>query len=160
MIKQAVIDSNILVALVDKQDKWHVRAQAIFTSLEIEAISIIYFDCVLNETISVLGRRVEEQKRPEQFPMLLDELLRRVSIDKITWVSPEIRRLYLDIIELIRQHSGVLNFHDALIALICRESGINTIISFDQDFSRITWLKTIKQTDDVKTAFPIAEEET
>ena len=92
--------------------------------------------------------------------MLLDELLRRVSIDKITWVSPEIRRLYLDIIELIRQHSGVLNFHDALIALICRESGINTIISFDQDFSRITWLKTIKQTDDVKTAFPIAEEET
>lgn len=32
---------------------------------------------------------------------------------------------------------------DAIIALTCRYYGINTILTFDEDFKRIPWLKTI-----------------
>ena len=30
---------------------------------------------------------------------------------------------------------------DAIIALTCRHYGISTILSFDEDFKRISWLK-------------------
>lgn len=37
-------------------------------------------------------------------------------------------------------HSQALNFHDALIALACREREIPVIASFDPDFDLIPWL--------------------
>ena len=39
MLKQTVIDSNVLVALVDRRDKWHEKARTIFTVLEREEIN-------------------------------------------------------------------------------------------------------------------------
>ena len=99
MMKQAVIDSNVLVAIVDSRDNWHGKAQTLLNSLEAEEVSVIYFDCVLNETISVLARRAEEQKRSEQFSILLDTLLKQVPIDEITWISSEIQRLYRETVE-------------------------------------------------------------
>jgi predicted nucleic acid-binding protein len=41
---------------------------------------------------------------------------------------------------LVKKYQGELNFHDALIALVCQELGIGYIASFDQDFDRIPWL--------------------
>ncbi len=32
---------------------------------------------------------------------------------------------------------------DAIIALTCRQHGINTILTFDEDFKRVPWLKVI-----------------
>ena len=32
---------------------------------------------------------------------------------------------------------------DALIALTCRHYGIDTILTFDQDFRRVPWLKVV-----------------
>ena len=32
---------------------------------------------------------------------------------------------------------------DALIALTCRHHGINTILTFDEDFKRVPWLKVV-----------------
>ena len=37
-------------------------------------------------------------------------------------------------------HSQALNFHDALIALACREREIPVIASFDPDFDLNPWL--------------------
>jgi len=150
MNKQAVIDSNVLVALVDRRDKWHPKAQALHIALKAENVDLVYFDCVLNETISVMARRAEEQQRSAQFPSLLNELLRRVPENMVTWVSAEIQRLYRPIIELVRQTGGILNFHDALIALSCQELGIQIIVSFDEDFDQVTWLTRVASPDNVK----------
>ncbi|MFN2305145.1 MAG: type II toxin-antitoxin system VapC family toxin [Anaerolineales bacterium] len=98
-------------------------------------------------------RRAEEQKRSEQFSMLLDKLLMQVPIDDITWISSEIQRLYQKTIEQVRQTEGALNFHDALMALYCQEYEIKAIISFDRDFDRISWLKRVAAPEDVKTVF-------
>jgi predicted nucleic acid-binding protein len=64
-------------------------------------------------------------------------------LPRITWISQEIQRLYPDILALVREHNGELNFHDALIALACRELEIPYIASFDRDFDRVTWLTRI-----------------
>ena len=133
----AILDSNVLVAIIDKRDNWHVKAKELLRILEQHAIDIVYVDCVMNETISVLGRRSEEQKHSGQFGDLLNQVLQYVPIDTITWVLPNVQRLYVRIIEQVRQSSGALNFHDALLALFAQETGIRGIVSFDRDFDSI-----------------------
>lgn len=141
MNKHAAIDSNVLVALVDDRDKWHVRAKALLDALKEEAVNVIYFDCVLNETISVMARRSEEQNRSAQFLELLDELQVQVPENLITWITLDTQRLYNRIAALVRQTQGRLNFHDALIALACQELEIKVILSFDRDFDEIPWME-------------------
>jgi predicted nucleic acid-binding protein len=48
MSDAVVIDSNMLVALIDQRDKWHSQAEAVVVFLESRNATIIYFDCVLN----------------------------------------------------------------------------------------------------------------
>lgn len=141
MKRQAAIDSNVLVALVDEHDKWHAQAKELLDTIGEKDIDVIYFDCVLNETVSVMARRSEEQKRSTQFSALLDELRQRVPEELITWISGETKRWYGRIIELVQQTEGRINFHDALIALACKELDIGVIISFDNDFDEISWLE-------------------
>ncbi len=106
MSSQVVIDTNVLVALLDSHDKWHPNAIKMVTFLETNQMNVIYLDCVINETISVLARRAEEQKRSDQFPVLLDEMTRHVTLDSITWISAEVKRLYPGVVELSGSHQG------------------------------------------------------
>ena len=134
------IDANVLVGLLDERDKWHGTAVAIRDALDRADAKLVCFDCVLNEAISVLARRTRERGRPEQLDALLDRLARLIPVSDITWVSGEIERLYGEVVGLVRTSAGQLNFHDALIALICREQGIAALVSFDQDFDQVDWL--------------------
>lgn len=143
MASEIVADTNWLVAFVDSRDKWHTRAHEIARVLAKQQAQIVYLDCVLNETISVLARRAEEQKRVEELPALLASIYRQVPETLIVWASLETRRLYGEIVELVQRTQGALNFHDALIALLCREWQITALVSFDEDFDRITWLTRI-----------------
>jgi predicted nucleic acid-binding protein len=138
--KQALVDTNVLVALVDTRDTWHASAQALRAALKTTATSLVYCDTVLNETISVLARRAHEQRRADQFAGLVHTLLREVPTDSIVWLSSETQRLYDQVIELVQSTSGDLNFHDALIALGCRLLGLEVIVSFDRDFDQVAWL--------------------
>ena len=104
---------------------------------------------MINETISVLARRLQEQRRGEQFEALLDLLEGLAPPERITWVSAMTQRQYLQVIALVREHGGVLNFHDALIALACRGLGFQDIASFDGGFDRIVWLHRLGRPDDV-----------
>ncbi len=108
-----VIDTNVLVGLLDAQDKWHDVAVALRDELNKAQVELVYFDCVINETISVLARRTFEQKRPEQLEALLDQLESFIPASDITWASGETRRLYAEVVSLVRASSGKLNFHDA-----------------------------------------------
>jgi predicted nucleic acid-binding protein len=140
MAEHIAIDSNVLVALIDSRDKWHVEANALLSALKDRGLQPVYFDCVLNETISVLARRAEEQRRSEELPVLLGQLLTQVPKETIAWTSGETEHLYDEIIESIMSSSGRLNFHDALIVLSCREMGIPFVASFDTDFDNISSL--------------------
>ena len=103
---------------------------------------------MINETISVLARRTFEQKRLEQLDALLDQLESFIPANDITWASGETRRFYSEVVSLVRASSGKLNFHDALMALICREQGVSALVSFDRDFE-LDWLTRIEQASQV-----------
>jgi predicted nucleic acid-binding protein len=135
-----VIDSNILVAYLDKKDKWHQRSLELIISQRKKSFDLVFFDCVLNETISVLARRAEEQNRENDFKFLMGKLEKSIHYEMINWISGEAKRLYEKIINLIIETNGKLNFHDALLGLICKELGIRTLLSFDKDFDMLDWI--------------------
>jgi predicted nucleic acid-binding protein len=145
----AAVDANVLVGLLDDHDKWHAASVALRDALNEAGVELVYFDCVINETVSVLARRTYEQGRPEQLDELLDKLDSHIPISDITWASGETRRLYSNIMSLIRSSSGKLNFHDALIALVCGEQEVSILVSFDRDFDEIDWLTRVAQASHV-----------
>lgn len=57
-----IADSSFLLALFDDKDKWHSQASAIKSEIQRRKWSLIYFDCVITETVSVLARRLERRK--------------------------------------------------------------------------------------------------
>jgi hypothetical protein len=57
---------------------------------------------------------------------LLDALTHQVPPGAITWVSAETQRLYEQVIALVRNTSGRLNFHDALSYGLREESGVRS----------------------------------
>ena len=143
-----IIDSNVLVALLDKKDVWHKKASDILKAVNKLSGNLIFLDCVLNETISVLGRRAEEKRRSSDFPLLLDRLTELVPPEDITWISMEIKRTYESIIAMVRDYKGILSFHDALMALFAQENK-PYLLSFDEDFDGIPWFKRMHNDEDV-----------
>lgn len=103
-----VIDANVLVGLLDERDRWHSTAIAIRDALDGADAELVYFDCLLNEAISVLARRTREQRRPEQLDALLNQLAKLIPVSDITWVSGEIQRLYGEVVGLVRSSAGEL----------------------------------------------------
>jgi predicted nucleic acid-binding protein len=151
--KQVVIDTNMLVALVDAHDALHTRAQALGEALAAQEGLLVYYDVVINEAISVLARCAQEQRRTHQFTDLLDGLLHQVPTEVIVWLSSETQHLYSQMIDLVRTTSGALNFHDALIALGCRLLGVEILASFDPDFDQLDWLTRVSTPESVTAAF-------
>lgn len=143
---RVALDTNIVVALVDDRDVWHATAVAIRDVLIEAQTQLVYFDCVLNEAIGVIGRRTAEQKRHEQFDRLLDGLTAMIPAPAITWIGGAAQQWLHEILRLCRESHGTLNFHDALMALACQNLEVRFLVSFDTDFDRLPWLTRLSDT--------------
>ncbi len=148
-INKVAIDSSMLVSLINPYDVLHRQALALRQALDIPGVELYYFDCVATEAISVMVRRFHEKQRLSEIDNLFNQLNLLVPPQTITWVSPELRRLYPEVLKLMQISGGALNFNDALIALACREREIPFIASFDADFDQVTWLRRLARPEDV-----------
>ena len=146
---RVVIDSSVLVALIDPRDLWRERAVALYNALLAADAVPLYLDCVVAEAVSAASRRLHEKGRAGEVSLLLDRLNRQVSRETLTWILPGVPDLYSQALDLIRSSSGELSFNDALIALACRERGIPAIASFDADFDQVPWLQRIARPEDI-----------
>ena len=144
MNKYVICDANFLVALIDRFDKWHEKANIIHSYLKSNKFEVVYFDCVANEVISVLGKRFQEKGRSNEFKDVLEKFKIYIPKNKLTWIYPDVKSHYNEIIDLMEKTQGKLNFHDALISIAGRELEIEYIVSFDKDFDEIKWISRIK----------------
>ncbi len=144
-----VFDTNFVVGLLDKQDVWNNRALELRAALKARDCEPVILDCVLAEAVSILARRTHEKRRTAHLAHLLDQLQVQFPSRLIVWLGPDWPRLYDEIVALVRQSDGELNFNDALIALSCRLRGFQFIASFDPDFDHVPWLKRFGQPADV-----------
>lgn len=148
-MRQIVLDSSLLVALLVPNDTWHSQAVVLWDAIKAAGYISITFDCVVAEAVSVAVRRLYEKGLRHEIQPLLDRFNAQVSPEAITWIFPDAPRLYPEVLELMRSSSGELNFNDALIALVCRERVIPAIASFDADFDQVPWLKRVAGPQDV-----------
>jgi len=154
--KQVALDTSILVGLVDSRDIWHPAAINLRDALKGAQSQMVYFDCVISEVINVLARRAKERKRSSEFTELLTQLMSQAPEASIIWISTETRRFYPEIIGLVRDSMGALNFNDTLVALGCRELGIECIATFDSDFDSIAWLKRLSSPNDITSLLTLS----
>lgn len=146
---KVAIDASLLVGLINPRDLWHEQALALRDALLAAESELIYFDCVVTEAVSAIVRRLHEKGLLPEIEALIGRLSIQVPDDTITWILPDVPRLYREAFDLIRSSSGALNFNDALIALACRERGIPAIASFDADFDQVPWLRRVARPEDV-----------
>ena len=140
---KAILDSSFLVALIDEKDRWRNTAVLIQKALKKKKARLVYLDCAVNEMISVIARRLEEKGRSQEFTSALQKMEQAIPAKRITWMYPEVRRLYPEILIVIKEHEGKLNFHDALMVIAAREMDIPHIVSFDQDFDEVEGIERI-----------------
>ena len=147
---EIAIDSSVLVALLDSRDIWRAQALALLDALLNAGATPVYFDCVAAEAISAATRRLHEKGRAAEVHALVDCLKVQVPLDTLTWILPDVPKLYPQALDLIRASSGELNFNDALIALACRERDIPAIASFDADFDQVAWVERVAEPGEVE----------
>ena len=146
---QVVVDSNVLIGILNPLDHWHTHSIAFHDALKSAGVQLIYFDCVITQVTSAAARRLFEKDLADEVDQLFNRLDAQIPKTEITWVLSEVGRLYEDVLDLMRSSGGELNFHDALIAIICREQQIPAIASYDADFDQVPWLKRIAVPEDL-----------
>lgn len=140
---RVLIDTNCFVSLIDSSDKWNRNSLEILNELKIYNVQIILTDIVLNETINVLCKRLENKGRSNEIGHFLNLIDDYYSSELIVWISEDIRKYHNQILDLIRNSNGLLNYNDSFLIAYMIENDIRNIISFDLDFGSINQINRI-----------------
>ena len=140
---QIIIDTSMLVPRLDARDSLRQPALDLWSALEQRHWEVLVFDCVVNETISALCRRLTERQQHAEWPGAFARFQEFCRQHPPYWSSRRIESLFPTILELVDRHAGRLNFHDALIVLEAQHLRVPYIASFDHDFDAIAGLQRI-----------------
>lgn len=114
------VDSSLLYALFDPDDRWHGRAKKFIEKVRTELVSNV---AVLTEVTYTLDW---SQARQQEF---LEFAARSLVIDQGT--SDDLRR----IAGIMSKYSDLpADFADAALVAMCERMGIGEIATFDKDF--------------------------
>jgi len=152
------IDTSVLIGLIDARDVWHRAALQLQAALRAARLTPVHFECTIAEALSTLARRLREQRRVQELPELFARIEATLPREQLTWLFPDVPRLYPQILALMHTSEGELNFNDGLIALACRERQIRLLASFDRDFDRLSWLTRVATPAEVVGATPAIPE--
>lgn len=140
-MRRVILDSSFVVALVDRNDELAAPAHRLHEQLVAEGAEYIYLDCVLNEVLTVLGRRCARSRQAAPFRDLVRQLHLMVRLDRVRWLSARLPDLYDQVLGILLEHQGRLSFHDALIVVGAPLLRVEEIASFDRDFDRVPGLR-------------------
>ncbi len=79
-----VIDTSVLVGVLYPRDHRHAQAMALVDGITDTGYGLVYLDCVVAETISVIVRRAEEQHYQGDIAMLFHPLQSKIPPENIT----------------------------------------------------------------------------
>jgi len=136
-----VVDTNVIVALIDAKDVHHSISRLLIESIEEKGMDIVVFDCVINEVFSVIAKR--SRQRGYSFKDSAVKINEILSSLKIVRIYQSVKKYHDRIIELMIKTEGNLNYHDALICLVMKEKKILEIASLDRGFENVPWVKVL-----------------
>lgn len=131
---EVVLDANVLVAWLDEGDSQHGRASALLDRLEHDGHDLVLLDILLSEAISVLCRRARERREPLDLSLILEVAKRWVREDAVRWVAAEAEVVFEDVLGVVEDTAGRLNFNDGLLVVLQRIGVIDDVASLDAGF--------------------------
>jgi predicted nucleic acid-binding protein len=142
---EVVLDANILVAWLDEGDSQHARASVLLDRLEQDGHQVVLLDILLSEAISVLCRRARERREPPDLSLILEVAKRWVREDAVRWVAAEAEVLFEDVLGVVEETSGRLNFNDGLLVVLQRLALIDDLASLDSGFDVVKDFRRISE---------------
>jgi toxin-antitoxin system PIN domain toxin len=134
------VDSNVLLQAYSADAPWHAVSAALMNSLaESAAPWAIAWPCI-HEFYGTVTRRTRFPLAPGP-RAALDQIEAWLSSPSLTLLS-ESRDHWTTLSRLLREGdiSGPV-VHDAKIAAICLDHGVDELVTFDRDFSKFPELK-------------------
>jgi predicted nucleic acid-binding protein len=138
-----LVDTNCFVSLLDISDKWNKTSVEIYTELNKLSVNLLLTDIVLNEAINVICKRLENKGRSNEMKEFLGLIEKKFTSDSIVWISEEIKKYHRQIIKLVSDNNGLLNYNDCFLIVYMQKNKIKNIISFDNDFDSIDGINRI-----------------
>ncbi len=146
-----LLDTNAIIYYLHRIEPYASRVKHVLIEREDLAVTLRVIDEVIFTLIRLDALRRFGIKRLDQ----LREHIRRRGIKEFASAINDIEELIeelgvtvlddkgslKELLEVIRSYSLLPG--DALIAVTCRHYGIDAILTFDEDFRRIPWLKVI-----------------
>ena len=143
-MNSAFIDSNVIIKYFTG-DTTAKDALAPVINYEVEGyINSIVYSEVIYIAIKLLTRKkaYELKENPESIKNAIKAISKHAEFIQTYFKELEINDKVKQIaIEIMKEYGLLPN--DALIAATCKYYGIDVILTFDEDFKRIPWLKTL-----------------
>ena len=146
-----LLDSNAIVYYLHRVEPYASRVRQVLLEREDHVVTLRIVDEVIFTLVRLEAwRRLRLKKLDELRNYIRRHGLKMFSdaindveelIDKLGIVVLEDRGSFKELVETVRRYSLLPG--DALIAITARHYGIDTILTFDEDFKRIPWLKVI-----------------
>ena len=129
MTSKVFVDTNIFVALKDKNDSTHKEAKKIALYLKKKNIKLYTSSDVIGETLTVLSRKLGKKVARSFFDNYLKSGVSEIFIDDI--IHDEARKLFFKIT------SKNISFIDCSSAIAMEQSKIDVVFTFDKHFKSL-----------------------
>ncbi len=127
-----VLDANVVIGWLDEYDSLGGRASKVVQDILAAGDILLLLDFVVAESISVICGRASERKRNiPDLPAILDKVNRWYQRNEIEFLQRELEELYPDVLDVIRQSGGALNFNDAALVALQLRGFIGDVATFD-----------------------------
>jgi predicted nucleic acid-binding protein len=143
-MNEVILDANVVLARFDAADVFHATATALTRRLDLEGSRVIVLDCVVNEVLSVLARRLRERRREAEVASA-PRALRAALPAEMAPAYSLLPSCFDEVVDDMVGSAGRRNFHDALIVVYARRHGIGHVASFDRDFDGVPDLTRIAE---------------
>ena len=129
MTSKVFVDTNIFVALKDKNDPTHKEAKEIALYLKKKNIKLYTSSDVIGETLTVLSRKLGKKVAGSFFDNYLKSGVGEIFVDDI--IHDEARKLFFKIT------SKNISFIDCSSAIAMKQSKIDVVFTFDKHFKSL-----------------------
>jgi predicted nucleic acid-binding protein len=137
-----VVDANVIVGYLDRNDSVHARASAVFDELERSSDGVELLSFLVAEAVSVLARRsVERRSSPPAMSQVLAVVRSWIEDEAITFIEGDERELFAAAVSVVNDSAGKLNFNDALLVVLQGDGLVGEIVTFDAGLAAFPGLR-------------------
>lgn len=130
---KVVLDTNLLVGVIDANDTLHFDASALVHGAQRSGRSIVFLDFLVEGALGVLVRRAKQRRtNPPNLELVVETLRHWQRKGLVVSTTKELDGVLESILDVVTESAGVLNPNDAKIVLLQRSGSIGELATLDR----------------------------